>query len=233
MCSVLYIKSNLMSTTSFDLPEVRRTGLREQVRTFIRTAIVTGEVKPGETYTVGAIARRVGVSATPVREAVLDLANEGLIEVLPNRGFRVPELTERDLDELFQLRLFLEGGALEALVHELTAEDLARFTTTAEMIVDFAADGDLSSFLSTDREFHLGLLATLGNHRLVELVATLRDQTRLYGMPALALHGSLVSAAREHLDILDALRVKDKDGIRQAMTKHLRHTRGLWAGQTE
>jgi DNA-binding GntR family transcriptional regulator len=222
-----------MSTAPFALPEVRRTGLREQVRTFIRTAIITGEVKAGETYTVGAIARRVGVSATPVREAVLDLANEGLVEVLPNRGFRVPDLIDKDLDELFQLRLFLEGAALEALVDVLKPQDLAKFRSMAEQIVDFAANGDLSGFLSADREFHLGLLASLGNERLVELVAKLRDQTRLYGLPAMALQGSLGSAAKEHLDILDALQMRDPDAIRQTITKHLRHTRGLWAGYTE
>ena len=233
MCSVLYITYRPMSTPTLKLPQARRNGLREQARSSIRTAIVTGEISPGETYTIGELAGKLAVSATPVREAILDLANEGLVEVIPNRGFRVPELSDQDLDELFQLRLLLEGGALESLASSITTSQLNEFRNQANVTIASAAAGDLPAFLAADRDFHLGLLEAMGNHRLVELVGRLRDQTRLYGLPALALQGNLGSAANEHLEILEALGTKQVDRIRRATTNHLRHTRGLWAGQSE
>jgi len=222
-----------MSIVNLPTRDLRRTGLREQVHGYVRTAIVTGDIRPGETYTVGVLVRQLGVSATPVREALLDLASEGLVEVIPNRGFRVPELSERDLDDLFQLRLLLEGGAAELLAGSLTAEQLTELRHQATRIVGFARAGNLSEFLIEDRNFHLALLSYLGNRRLVDLVGKLRDQTRLYGLPELALRGKLESAASEHLDLLDALESTQARKVRVAFTKHLRHTRGLWAGHSE
>jgi DNA-binding GntR family transcriptional regulator len=222
-----------MSIPGSELRPVRRAQLRVQARDLIRSAIVTGEIKAREIFTVGALAHRMEVSATPVREALLDLANQGLVEVVPNRGFQLPELTEKDLDELFQLRLLLERGALLALAGSLRKSDVERFRKEAERTVRSAAAGDLREFLSADREFHLGLLRALENERLVDLVGKLRDQTRLYGLPALALAGALKSAAREHVEILEALESGQVDAVSELITKHLRHTRGLWAGHSE
>jgi DNA-binding GntR family transcriptional regulator len=179
------------------------------------------------------VAGRLGVSATPVREALLDLANEGLIEVRRNRGFLVPVLSDDDLDELFQLRLILEVGAVELLIGRIEPVELNHCWKLEKLIEDCAARRDLKGFLEADREFHLHLLTLVGNKRLVDLVSRLRDQTRLYGLPHLALLGLLDESASEHGRIVQALQDHDVGALRKALTRHITHTRGLWAGRPE
>ncbi|HWN32778.1 MAG TPA: FCD domain-containing protein, partial [Pseudonocardia sp.] len=92
-----------------------------------------------------------------------------------------------------------------------------------------AEDGDMTVFLESDRDFHLSMLALLGNGRLVQLVEMLRDQTRLYGLRTLAKEGKLVATSLEHFGLLDAMLAGDPDRAAEAMVKHLAHVRGDWA----
>jgi DNA-binding GntR family transcriptional regulator len=203
--------------------------LREQARRFLRTSVVTGVLEEGHLYSVGEFAQQLGVSATPVREAVFDLAHQGLVEVVRNRGFMVPLLTNQDLDEIFQLRILLEVPAVEALAGHLDAELTGRSRELVERCLTAARTSDLAGFLEADREFHLLLLNAHGNSRLVQIVDRLRDQTRLYGLPGLAASGDVVVAAEEHGRILDAIVAGDAATVRTQLEHHLRHTRGLWA----
>src|SRR6266699_5127733 len=97
---------------------VLTSSLREQVRRIIRGRIIAGDIVPGAIYSIPQFAALLGVSATPVREAVLDLGNQDLVEGVRNRGFRVPDLTERDIDEVVQLRLMLEVPAVIAIAKD-------------------------------------------------------------------------------------------------------------------
>ncbi|EFL20589.1 LOW QUALITY PROTEIN: putative transcriptional regulator, GntR family protein, partial [Streptomyces himastatinicus ATCC 53653] len=120
------------------------------------------------------LAEELGVSITPVREAVMDLAHHGMVEVIRNRGFRVPVLGEHDLDEIFRIRTLLEAPAMADVVQALDGAPVPQFRRLAEEITAAARDGDLAVFLDKDRQFHLGLLELLGNRRLVTMVAQLR-----------------------------------------------------------
>jgi DNA-binding GntR family transcriptional regulator len=100
-------------------------------------------------------------------------------------------------------------------------------------MISQAKERQVAEFLWTDRCFHLGVLERVGNRELVEVVAGLRDRTRLAGIKTMAESGLLVETAREHLELLDALGRGDAEGAGCWMTKHLRHTRGLWAGRVE
>lgn len=207
--------------------------LREQAGEVLRASIVAGELAPGEIYSAAALAERLGVSPTPVREAMLDLANAGLVEPVRNRGYRVLEPDEQDLDEISELRLMLEVPAMRKLAERGDDRRLAPLTRTVEAIESAAAEGDLAGFLLADRRFHLALLELAGNRRLVRLVGQLRDQTRLEGLKPLAESGRLMASAREHGELLDALRAGDADRAEALMRQHLEHTRGLWAGRAE
>lgn len=89
-------------------PVASRTSLREQIGVSLRAALVAGEMVPGVTYSAPVLAERFGVSATPVREAMLDLINEGMIVAVPNKGFRIVETTDQDLDEMTELRRLMK-----------------------------------------------------------------------------------------------------------------------------
>ena len=213
---------------------VRPSTLSSLAKESIRVRIVTGEIAAGEIYSAPALAAVLGVSATPVREALLDLSADGLVEVVPNRGYRVVEPSQHDLDEIFELRLMLEVPAAEqAARNGITAADQARFRQMAKLIDERAEEGDTVGFLAADRDFHLGLLATLGNSRLVDIVSRLRDQARLYGLPLLAQRGELRESAREHSELLEAICRQDVAAVSAVATHHLEHTRGIWAGIAE
>lgn len=199
----------------------------------IRASIAAGELAPGEIHSATVLAERLGVSATPVREAMLDLASSGLVEPVRNRGFRVLTPDERDLDEISELRMMLEVPAMRMVAEGATDEQLAAFDSVVAEIEATAVKGDLSAFLLADRDFHLGLLELTRNRRLVKLVEQLRDQTRLVGLKPLAESGRLEASAREHRAVLDALRERDADRAEQLMHTHLEHTRGIWAGRAE
>jgi DNA-binding GntR family transcriptional regulator len=203
--------------------------LREQARRFLRTSVVTGELEEGRLYSVGEFAQQLGVSATPVREAVFDLAHQGLVEVVRNRGFIIHPLKDQDLDDIFELRVLLEVPAVEALAGRLDADTVSRCGDLVQRCLDAARASDLAGFLEADRDFHLLLLNAHGNSRLVQIVDGLRDQTRLYGLPGLAASGHLVAGAEEHSLILNAIVAGDSAAVQTQLERHLRHTRGLWA----
>jgi DNA-binding GntR family transcriptional regulator len=206
--------------------------LREQAGEVIRASILAGELKAGEIYSASMLAERLGVSPTPVREAMLDLANDGLVEALRNRGFRVLTPDENDLDEISELRLMLEVPAMRRIVERASDAELTALDDVVTRI-EAAADVDAATFLLADREFHLGLLELTGNGRLVQLVGQLRDQTRIVGITQLAHEGQLVASAMEHRPILEALQARDADKAEELMRAHLIHTRGIWAGRSE
>ncbi|MEU7568254.1 GntR family transcriptional regulator [Streptomyces fradiae] len=205
--------------------------LRDQVAHALRAALISGELQPGRVYSAPALAADFGVSATPVREAMLDLAREGLVEPVRNKGFRVTEVSERDLDQYAELRALIEVPTVGAVTRSATREQLAGLRPVAEEIVACAGAHDLIGYLDADRRFHLALLALHGNDRLVETVGELRKRSRLYGLTALDERGLLVASAREHLELLDLMIAGDAAAAEACMARHLGHVRDLWADE--
>ncbi len=216
--------------SSLELPNfAERTSLRERVANALRAAVISGQLKPGVVYSAPTLAATFGVSATPVREAMLDLAKEGLVKALRNKGFRVTELSSRDLDELTELRMLIEVPTTARLAGKLSPEALGELRSLALAIEEGAAAGDLIAYLEADREFHLALLGHSGNRHLVDLVADLRSRARLYGLGQLADTGLLIDSAHEHTRLVDLLECGDRDGAESLMRQHIRHVRGNWA----
>ncbi|WP_329499706.1 GntR family transcriptional regulator [Kitasatospora herbaricolor] len=203
--------------------------LRDQVAHALRAALISGELRPGVVYSAPALAADFGVSATPVREAMLDLAREGLVEAVRNKGFRVTELTEGDLDDFTEIRALIEVPTVGRVTRTATPEQLERLRPAAQAIVDAAGRHDLIGYLEADRQFHLDLLGLAGNARLVEVVGDLRKRSRLYGLTRLDARGELVSSAEEHLELLDLMISGDAEAAEECMSRHLGHVRSLWA----
>ncbi|GAB2949696.1 GntR family transcriptional regulator [Nonomuraea fastidiosa] len=213
-----------------DLPMVgERQSLREQVAHALRAALITGEMRPGVVYSAPVLAAQFGVSATPVREAMLDLAKEGLVEAVRNKGFRVTELSDRDLDELTEIRQLIEVPTVARLADSSRAEEFERLRPIAEEIVSASERGDLLAYVDADLRFHVELLSLSGNSHLVSVVRDLRNRARLYGLSQLSERGTLTDSAREHLQLLDALSSGDSEAVKRLMAEHIGHVRGIWA----
>ena len=212
---------------------VRTDSLREQVTRALEAAIVAGELKPGVIYSAPELAERFGVSATPVREAMLDLVKEGFVQPLRNRGFRVAEMSDEDLDDIAQIRLLIEVPTISEAASKLTPARFEKLAVAAEAIERAAAEGDVLQYLDADRRFHVQLISAIGNPRLTDLVDRLRRQARLFGLKDLAESGRLMASAREHRALLDKLRLQDIQAAENLMRVHIGHTRGLWAGRQD
>lgn len=206
---------------------LRRFSLRDQALAVIREQVVTGEIVPGEIYSAAAIASKLGVSNSPVREAMLTLVNQGLMEAVRNRGFRLIPLSEKDRTDIYHLRLMLEVPAMGQLAVGGVRID-PRYGELATDTVVSAVNGDMVRYLEADRQFHLGLLALVGNNKLVEIVGDLRDRTRLPNVRALSQSGELEKSAREHHTLLDALHAGDRERTEAVMRNHLHHIPGDW-----
>ncbi|MFF0271346.1 GntR family transcriptional regulator [Kribbella sp. NPDC004536] len=214
-------------------PSVRRLAhrenLRDSVANALRAAVISGELKPGEVYSAPTLGARFGVSATPVREAMLDLVREGLVISLRNKGFRVTEVSDDDLDNVAAVRQLIEPPTVRDVVPVIPVKDYPRLRRLAEDIVVAAEAGDLIAYIEADRVFHVTLLAYSGNQKLVDVVSDLRSQTRLLGLTPLVESGRLVPSATEHHELLDLMETGDGEGAEQLMRRHIGHVRGLWA----
>lgn len=211
---------------------IKRTDLRSQVVALLRARIVSGELAMNHVYSAAALAKDMGISITPVREAILDIEHSGLIEVIRNRGFRVLAIQDEDLDEIRDLRSMLEAPAMAMVVERASDEDLLDLKPLLEQM-QAASEGDLPEFLQLNSEFHVRLMELTGNSQLVRLVENLRDQTRLHGIATLLREGALSETMKEHHVLLDALIKRDADLSVHLMRQHLNHTRGIWAGRKE
>jgi len=207
--------------------------LRDRVEETIAAAIITGEMAPGEVFSAPVLAVRFQVSATPVREAMQKLEKRGLVEIVRNKGFRVTAVDEESLRNLSEVRHYLEPQAMAQLATRFPLAELDRVRALADRIVRGAADEDLLVYLAADKEFHLALLGYLGNPMLVEVVADLRDRTRLVGLTSLLRTDQLRESALEHHRLLDLLVAGDAEGARDLMHQHIGHVVGWWAGLEE
>jgi len=209
----------------------KNVSLRETVTLALRAAVISGEMKPGEVYSAPALGKRFGVSPTPVREAMLDLAKEGLVTSLPNKGFRVTEVSDEDLDEITALRLLIEPPTVEQVTPLIDEAGVARLRRMAEGLVDFAVAGDLIDYTEADRAFHIAILEYSRNKRLVALISELRAHTRLLGLAPLAAAGTLRETAEEHVELVDLIAAGKAEEARELMTRHIGHVRTDWARQ--
>jgi len=201
---------------------VQRASVRGQILAALRTALVSGELKPGEVYSAPALGDRFGVSATPVREAMQQLALEGAVEVIPNRGFRVVERGTRELAELSEVRALIEVPVMLRLARTVPVERWAELRPLAEATVRAASSGCRATYAESDRAFHRAMLSLSGNEQLIRIADDLhrRAQWPLGGGPGTGGRGELMADAAEHTALLDALVARDLDVVRALVGEH-------------
>jgi DNA-binding GntR family transcriptional regulator len=207
-----------------------RRSLRDEITQILRAAVISGDLAPGTTYSAPSLADQFGVSATPVREAMLDLSKEGLVEIVRNKGFRVARLTAAELDAITEIRALLEVPTIRRLAERgVEPGALERLRPLAAGIEDAALRRDFIAHVAIDMEFHLALIGLAGNPRLVDLVRSLRTSSRLYGLRGVQDGAALLSSMHEHAELLDRIAAGDPDGAEDLMRRHIGHVRGLWA----
>lgn len=215
------------------VPIDRVVSLRKLVEDALASAIVSGEMAPGELFSAPTLAQRFQVSTTPVREAMLNLEKRGLVEAVRNKGFRVTRMSAEELQDIVDVRLMLEPAAMKRLAGSIARDELPALRASAGDIVAGAERGDLGAYLVADAAFHNALTAMLGNDRLAEIVADLRAKTRLPGLASMLASEELRVSALEHHELLELLEAGKGDEAEALMRRHIGHAVGWWAGRPE
>jgi DNA-binding GntR family transcriptional regulator len=187
----------------------------------IRDSILEGHLKPGELYTEMNLARELGISRTPVREALLELSAQGLITFLPRKGIRVNYFTYRDIEEVFELRECIELAVVEKLASNAQVLDLSKAQRALESQRKAKDKNDSMKFLKDDRTFHLTLSKLTGNQRIVAIMENIRDMIQMMGFEALTRPRRMEEVINEHQDVLDFILKGEKVRARKAMKYHL------------
>lgn len=207
--------------------------LRAQIADALRALLITGQMAPGELYSAPRLAAQFGVSATPVREAMLDLVSEGLVEVVRNKGFRVTAVGDEELDAMAELRTLVEppvmGMVAEACEGEV-AEAVQALRPLATEIEAAARREDLVGYIEADTEFHLRFLALHRNEHVVSTVRSLRSRSRLFGLSPLMESGSIMQHVTEHEQMVDLALARDRRAMEELVVRHIGHVRAAWAG---
>lgn len=187
----------------------------------LRDMIVNNRLPPGSNYLETELAETLGMSRTPVREAMLLLAAQGLVEVRPRRGMRVLPLSAHDMAEVYDILIELEGLAAErAAERHLSAEELGALEAAlTEMESALEAD-DRIRWAEHDQQFHDMLVSLSGNRRLTELVASFNDQVRRARLLTLRLRPSPTKSNRDHRALFEAIKAGDPAYARAIHTAH-------------
>jgi DNA-binding GntR family transcriptional regulator len=192
----------------------------------IRNSILSRQWKIGELYNEKAIAADLGISRTPVREALLELSSQDLIIFLPRRGLMVNRFNRRDVDEIFELRKAIELAAVEKITNASPPLDLFEIEESLLKQRKAAKEKNYLAFMEADRLFHTSFSELTNNRRLIAIVENLRDMIHLMGYKALSLEGRALVVIDEHQKIFEAVKKGRPDEARQTMAYHLDQSKG-------
>ncbi|HYJ69286.1 MAG TPA: GntR family transcriptional regulator [Nocardioidaceae bacterium] len=220
-----------MTAPATGSPLGRGPSLNDQVVEAVRAAIHSGDLAPGELYSAYQIADRLGVSRSPVREALLRLAETGLVRMERNRGFRIVAPAAHDIAEIFAVRLLLEVPASGQAARHQTPELTERLRQELAVMANAASARAVARFMDHDQRFHDHILEASGNHLLAATVRRVRDLTRLLGASTVDRSRSLDDILAEHVPIIDALEAGDASAVEDRMRGHIEHTGRLLVAQ--
>ena len=202
-------------------PLERPAGLADRVYYELRDNIGSHQIRPGERLQEVSLAAQLGVSRTPVREALARLESEGMI-VVEGRGFVVPELTDADIEEIYQLRFLLEPAAASIAVAEVTSPtDLASMSSAVDDSVAAEKNGDFRAFLEANSRFHNAWRALVPNRRMSKLLDQYVGHVRFLRVLTLGDPGARKAALTGMKAIHAAFRKRDAEAAATAMHKHL------------
>lgn len=202
-----------------DVSSVRQTA-HEYVRSVLRRAILNGELTGGTRLVQAEIAATLDVSTTPVREALRDLATEGLVQFDPHRGAIVAELSVDDVHDIYEIRMVLEPLAMRQAVPHLSDALLERLRALHQAMLE---EPHSAEWVDRNRVFHMAVYETAASSRLATIIRNLQDASVMYIGASLKDNPALRDEANhDHAEILAALERRDADAAVEALTEHLR-----------
>lgn len=200
---------------------VRRGSLKDLAYQEIRLLLVSGRLNPDRLYSAQHFAEILGVSRTPVREALLHLANEGFLVCREVKGFQIKEFSLKEIQDVLETRQVIETYVVQQVAGCLNATDMRYLGECHRQMRAYAAAEDGTNFIEADQNFHMALIRRCGNQHLLAIMENIRNRIALFGLKALGRQRNFEEVIQEHAAILSALGGTDKQQADQAMRRHL------------
>ena len=200
---------------------VNRSSLSQQAIDLLRVQIYDHLLAPGQRLDEAVLADQLGISRTPLREALKVLSAEGLVDLQPHKGCFVTELTLRDLEEIFPIMATLEGRVAHEVASKRTPAQLKSLDALHDKLERYAAAGDVNRYYETNYVFHDRLQECAGNRWLQIVIGDLRKLLKLSRHHSLRPEGRLAASLAEHRALMQALHRQDADAAEQVMRVHL------------
>ncbi len=207
--------SNFQVTMSEYLP------LRDVVFNTLRHAILKGELEPGERLMEIALAQKLGVSRTPIREAIRKLELEGLVVMVPRKGAEVADITEKDLRDVLEVRTALEELSIELAMKNMNDDDYKQLREANELFAKDSEGDDLIKIAEADVAFHEIIYMATGNKRLIQMINNLREQMYRYRLEYIKDKSTHARLVEEHNKIIDAMKKNDVTAAKAAIKLHV------------
>ena len=195
--------------------------LRDVVFQTLRRAILMGELEPGERLMELALTEKLGVSRTPVREAIRMLEKEGLVEMIPRKGAAVSRITEKDLQDVLEVRCALEELAVGLACERMTEDDIEKLEECTEGFSKKMSKTDVTELAEADVKFHDIIFLSTGNGGLIQMLNNLREQMYRCRVEYLKDGSSAEQLLREHNEIIACLKEKNADAAKAAIREHI------------
>ncbi|MBP2665137.1 MAG: ydfH [Firmicutes bacterium] len=195
--------------------------LREVVYETLREAIRTGALSPGERLMEIQLAEELGVSRTPVREAIRKLELERFVVMLPRRGTYVANLSLKDINEVFEIRAALDGLAAGLAAERITEEELEQMERLLVEIADHIEKHDNQKIVEADEAFHDILYRASRNERLVGIIYNLREQFTRFRSVSINYPGRLQNTLEEHRQLVEAIAQRNPEAAQQKAREHI------------
>ncbi len=195
--------------------------LRDVVFNTLRKAILTGELKPGERLMEIHLANRLGVSRTPIREAIRKLELEGLVTMIPRRGAEVAQITEKSMKDVLEVRRALDALCAELACDRISEEEMGKLEEACAGFEKATRTGDTTAIAKADVALHDIIVAATGNRRLVQLVNNLAEQMYRYRFEYIKDESQHERLVEEHRIIYESIRVKDREAAAAAAKMHI------------
>lgn len=195
--------------------------LRDVVFNTLRQAILKGELEPGERLMEIQLAERLGVSRTPIREAIRKLELEGLVLMIPRKGAEVAEISEKSLREVLEVRRSLEELAIELACQRITPEELTALEEAENRFARAVEDGKVMAIAESDENYHELIYQATANDRLVQILNNLREQMYRYRLEYIKDEDRRQILVVEHEHILRAVRRRDIADAKSAVREHI------------
>ena len=195
--------------------------LEEQVTETLEAEILTGKLAAGASLTEQSLSVRLGVSRTPIRAALHTLAEEGLINLIPNKGAVVVGVTREDLIDIYRIRMRLEGLASALAAQRISPEDLATLRESVELAEFYISKNDAERLKELDTQFHAIIYRASGNRMLNKTLSELHRNITSYRKMSLAVPGRLERSVGEHREILAAIEERDAERADRLTSAHV------------